>query len=556
MSVPKTIPIKTDWDAQPHINEKKGHHVIRKNEQELLVDFISRRSEGSLLVSGKRGVGKSSSVFSSIQQAKEKIKEREILIPVLVIAPHFEINDGHQPIPPNEFENFKKLIFQTLIRRLYKPGSSELKEHKELQSSIEKLYTKAVAKEVIKEIKNTELTSDSSSIVQSSTLNIGHSSIGKLLIFALGGGIFSVLPLYSQLGFVQYLISLGIGVIPTIVYSFQKSITKTTQMSKEYHAQDYYKHDYSISNIQSDLEETLRNLSDSKYKVVFIIDELDKMSPVNVMSVVTSLKSLVTHGYAIFIFVTGTEFFDSLEEGRQNRSPAYTLFTHRVFLQRPLFHEMEQFIDGILDGEQSVVNMTKATREYKDFRNYLCYLSKVDFFDLNHIIRDHIVGYDQEGRPILNYSLNNAQIVLARLQKAMGHIYVRKSYSKPSDWQKNDLLLQRLYWFLEKLTTVNPGIDIAINTGQNLLQITFPNSQPEQITDQIEASAISDLIDQLARLQYLEKLTNLIRVLGNIMEVPTNPNEILSKEERAFVEESRRFQELMVAYYMLMGGNN
>src|SRR6185437_7057428 len=93
----RIIPIKKHWDAQPHINEKKGHHVIRKKEQGLLIDFIQRRSEGSLLVSGKRGVGKSSAIFSAISEIKQKTSNGKV-IPVLVAAPHFDLHDGNQVI--------------------------------------------------------------------------------------------------------------------------------------------------------------------------------------------------------------------------------------------------------------------------------------------------------------------------------------------------------------------------------------------------------------------------------------------------------------------------
>ena len=55
------ISIKKEWDSSPHIYEDKRikyHHIIRKEERDLLLDFLYRRNEGVLLLSGKRGVGK------------------------------------------------------------------------------------------------------------------------------------------------------------------------------------------------------------------------------------------------------------------------------------------------------------------------------------------------------------------------------------------------------------------------------------------------------------------------------------------------------------------
>jgi hypothetical protein len=60
-----SIIIKKNWDYAPHIDDIGAEHchIIRKREQEILVDFFYRKREGALLVSGKRGVGKTSAIF-------------------------------------------------------------------------------------------------------------------------------------------------------------------------------------------------------------------------------------------------------------------------------------------------------------------------------------------------------------------------------------------------------------------------------------------------------------------------------------------------------------
>jgi ATP-dependent Clp protease ATP-binding subunit ClpA len=57
------IPLRREWDYSRHFDDDKDNsycHVIRKKEQEMLVDFLQRKNEGALLLSGKRGVGKTS----------------------------------------------------------------------------------------------------------------------------------------------------------------------------------------------------------------------------------------------------------------------------------------------------------------------------------------------------------------------------------------------------------------------------------------------------------------------------------------------------------------
>lgn len=88
------IYIKREWDYAPHIRkEVEKYYHIPRDERTLLVDFLHRREEGALLISGKRGVGKSSFVFSAIHEAIDKLNAEKgiIALPVLVNAPSFEI---------------------------------------------------------------------------------------------------------------------------------------------------------------------------------------------------------------------------------------------------------------------------------------------------------------------------------------------------------------------------------------------------------------------------------------------------------------------------------
>ncbi|MER5176514.1 MAG: hypothetical protein ABJB73_12185 [Candidatus Nitrosocosmicus sp.] len=137
------ISIKKEWDSSPHIfiDDNISHcHIRRKDEHVLLLDFLSRRKEGVLLLSGKRGVGKSSAVFSAIHDTGIKCKnEGTMLLPILINAPTFEIYKSNQKDMENEKTNtktvinnnnnktslkedlseFKQIILQNLVRRLY-----------------------------------------------------------------------------------------------------------------------------------------------------------------------------------------------------------------------------------------------------------------------------------------------------------------------------------------------------------------------------------------------------------------------------------------------------
>ena len=69
----------------------------------MLIDFLYRRNEGVLLLSGKRGVGKSSIVFTAIHETTEKCeKEDTKLLPILINAPTFEIHQSNQKDEENQ----------------------------------------------------------------------------------------------------------------------------------------------------------------------------------------------------------------------------------------------------------------------------------------------------------------------------------------------------------------------------------------------------------------------------------------------------------------------
>lgn len=66
--------LKRDWDIQispPIIDESlKGHHGGRIKEVEMLTNELLRGKKGSILISGYRGVGKTSLVYKSLWDAK------------------------------------------------------------------------------------------------------------------------------------------------------------------------------------------------------------------------------------------------------------------------------------------------------------------------------------------------------------------------------------------------------------------------------------------------------------------------------------------------------
>ena len=524
MSIHK-ISLKEDWDIQPHLNEQIGHHIIRKKEHGHLVDFLLRKREGSLLISGKRGVGKTSSIFLAIQEINKTSKQK--IIPLHIIASTFDLFEQNTKPSYDSYQS-KIEIIKTLIRRLYKPNKKIQDEDNTLSKEIEELYNKAVAKEVVQEIKQEKLNYIEKTEEKTSTLNIDLKHLTWIILSLIGSGILVSLPIGLEI--VQNILAI---LAPGVVSLKIISIWNKSKKKLDIHSiqdKNYYKYDYNLSNLQSDLEEVLKKLSKNN-KVIFIIDELDKMSDQHVTEVIRSLKTLVTHGYAIFIFVTGDEFYDKLRTNSKSRESEYTLFTHKIFLQRPLFSDLEKFIDGIIQGP-SISELTKDV-SYDNFKKYLCYASKSDFFDLYGIIRDKITEYSNG--PQLSIILTEQEIVLSKLQRAMEPIYLRKMYVNPANWRKNDALLNKLYDLLSVLDKLGPSARFSL-VDDNTSLILRTSIDELKISDKVESSAVKNLIDYLSRLGYLQQVSgNDFEVVGTISHDSPYPTNLLTTEEKEFV---------------------
>ncbi len=146
------ISLYQNWDYAPHIQEEEvAHRLIPRAEKSLLVDFLERRAEGALLMSGKRGVGKTSAIFDAIHEVITSLKSKKTyVLPVLVNAPNFEIWKGkltsgdnseakrddeskeliregktqRNTSKPTDLIEFKRVVLQNLVRRLYQLTSN------------------------------------------------------------------------------------------------------------------------------------------------------------------------------------------------------------------------------------------------------------------------------------------------------------------------------------------------------------------------------------------------------------------------------------------------
>jgi len=131
------ITLKQDWDISSQPPNRSGRHDIghfvgRKKELSLLQNELSRKSQGAILISGYRGVGKTAFVYKALQNLYQEQGGKKNL--VVLMNSNSLGSQGTSDIMLN------------LIRRLYTATLDEdLPTY--LRKEIETLYKKAISVE-------------------------------------------------------------------------------------------------------------------------------------------------------------------------------------------------------------------------------------------------------------------------------------------------------------------------------------------------------------------------------------------------------------------------
>ena len=524
------ISLKQNWDYQPKLGNSKGHHITREDEHRILTDFLTRRDEGSLLVCGHRGVGKTSSIIAAINAATINAATKDKpLIAVLMKATSINFKK----------DDMKKSLLQGLIRFLYKTVKDDDKITGDLKNKTGELYDKSLASEA-----HDERHSGKSKITEKTfktSLNFGLAAF--VAVFVLGSidsifslnFIFDFFDLKFEITQHLWIFSFPIVVISGIVifgiYISRKVITTFFSSTSS-----YYRHDYDFSALQSEFEDLTEEYS-KNFRILFVLDELDK---IEIGDTILHMKMLINQGNALFIFITDPEYLDKI---REKRSKEYTLFSQILFLKRPLFREMEAFIDDIF----SINDEIKNDESYKNFRNYLCYKSRTDFFEIHRVIRDHISGEDPSGWPSIKVSLDDAQLTKANLQKSIDWVYERKKYGNQSKQQINDEMIDALYEFVETVEDYPKLGKVTADKSKISLSEQGVEYKVEEYKEHYKMPAVMDLFLLLEKQGYFKHSTgNQYDVIGRLSKFDAKG--IFVEEQRVFKEAYDEFKENLVNF--------
>lgn len=437
------ITLKRNWDsnvAPPMFAPRKdslydknsqGIFIGRNKEKEFLTNEILRRTGGAILVSGHRGVGKTALVYKALWEAKSA--DQNIIVVLL--------NASQLDKPSEENKTQSGEVVKNLIRRLYSTTRENVPE--DIKEKVEVLYRKAVAKEfkLIESYGRRHEESNEFSVEHTSSFN--EKGIEKFIFigswivaitlqlndsFLFGGWFKKILPL-----------TLAYPIPSILSFAYQKSARRKSLDQNAANAESLYQFDSSIGNLEFDLEQVHAEFRKSGLKLVYVIDELDKLGIERIKEVIKYFKNLFTLSDAFFIFLGGPELYEiGMQPGRPEE---YTYFSTRYLLSRPRWDDLVNYFEAITEKkDMSELDFEKLIRA-------IAFDAKNDFFDLRTVINDRITEFDGEKRPVIEIQGLSED----DQRKSMFHetitILFEKRYisSNPSKWRENELIIKSLF---------------------------------------------------------------------------------------------------------------
>jgi hypothetical protein len=462
------IHLKADWDSPcpaPSLDttESVGHFVGREDEIERLANELVRSSQRSILVSGHRGVGKTTLVYEAFRRAEKLARDTLVigenrLVPVL-------LNANQLVVDPDE----QREVLVAIIRRLFRATSEGALRDGMLEQEIARLYKRAVASQYKQSESQGRALERLAEERRETSVDVRLPAVDTRTIasFALAWGGAAVLgianPLDSQLDALAAVVLAGpVPVLMNVGLSWNKATTSKESAKRE--AEELYEFDASPGNLEFDLERIHRTMG--KRRIVYIVDEVDKLTIDEALGLFSAFKNLFTLSSAIFIFISDADLYDHIVKLEQQtfRPPSYTFFHSRYFIGRPRAADLLQFVDEVVEEADA-----EADPLYVDTRSALVFASGGDFFDLVQRIRDRIDDFDQLKPKIDLRPLTADQERAKQLGAAIQVLFEGKYYSPvPSEWRTNESLQAALYDATQPMATLAPGAPVADPTTEDL----------------------------------------------------------------------------------------
>jgi Cdc6-like AAA superfamily ATPase len=534
------IVLKEDWDIPIHPpvhgSKRKGHFVGRAKELSLLANELFRRDSGAILVTGYRGVGKTSLVYEAISRV---CAQDTNVVPVFISASQLHDENPLDPAGKAIAQNPKRLIIESIIRRLYATTRDDERIAK-FQRAIEDLYRKAVAA-------NFELTTQAAQedarieqFTRQSVTQINFNQIATFVLCATIALLLLFVPGWSDNPFIK-VVSLLIAVPGALGINYLRNVKKdtTSKFLSSAQAKEVYSFDGSIGNLEFDLEKLHRDLSREQIKLIYVIDELDKLVPKAVGELLKFFKNLFTLSEALFIFIADEEIYGYNWAGgaaaKSRRPVEYTYFTSRYFLSRPLYEDLREFLSSIIERADIPAG------ELDRFCRAICFAAENDFFDLRSALTDRITSFDEK-KPVVEFpSFSTRDEQSSRFHTVFTSLFERKYMAASrSKWQENERLQNALFQHLAPIEKAFAGYGFADPHGEDIDSQLIRDCNA--VLTRVGALK-SDRNPETKNLRGIDVLMYVYKYVGSIPEDPPETLTEPSEFERRYIAEVASYYE-------------
>jgi hypothetical protein len=371
---------------------------------------------GTYLVSGYRGVGKTSLIIQATRLARARLQaEGWRLLPVVLNVS--EVSASLDPLSTVERSPLQidaRRLLTALLRALRNRVPMRTTAKRDgmdaLAEKIQWAYQKAEATKYTETEQQRAESVDTTARESKRIINVADVLKLVAVVALLGAAAAEGVALLGSV--INQLHVIAIALAGVAIFSFQRSVTITRKSTQALSASSELVRDNSVHQLESELKDILERLYKEKRRTVIILEELDKIDDQQggqLDSVIRYFKNLFTQAPALFFFVTDKNYYDliakKIELARSQRSYAieHTFFTHRLFVSRPNIEECLQYMMAALlvpDDSQQVEVIAKAQgnrirsleemSSTEQFIRVLLFRSQGHFFDLKNEMRQFV----------------------------------------------------------------------------------------------------------------------------------------------------------------------
>ncbi len=527
------VPLRRMWDASltfdliddPLDNANNDQGPIFVGREELLGALVNAIGQpdrrGTYLVSGYRGVGKTSLIIQAIRLARSRLQGNgwQLLPVVLNVS---EISASLEP--PSTAESNP---LQIDARRLLTALLRALRNRVPLRTTRKSDDSNALAEKILwayQKAEATRYTETQQQRAESMDTTVRESrrafhipDIFKLVaaVALLSAVIVEGAALLGSV--IDQLHVIAIGLVGLAVFSFQRSVVLTKNSTLAASASSELVRDNSVHQLESELKDILEGLYKEKQRrTIIILEELDKIDDQEgqqLDSVIRYFKNLFTQAPALFFFITDKTYYDliskRIELARRQRSYAieHTFFTHRLFISRPGIEECLQYLMAAFSQHEDssrveviVKSQGNRVRRFEDMSpleqviRVLLFRSQDHFFDLKRQMRQFVrVGPAESWLESSEDMMPKSERALAAFQFLVEQKMLSYRFGGGNDYA-NEELRNCLFAVFEALGSSEPQQIMWFYPSLNSEGDPLPLSERRRIIE-----AVNSLIEELER---------------------------------------------------------